>query len=166
MARRNAAARSFPDMRIAVHLLPSTLLMLTGLLQTRNASAQFNDLALPLAALDRDAMVLVDSARFHALAEHLCVKFKDVPLQQWSNQDHINLMRCANTIMFERRATERFAGDTYQRLDSLINAKNYVEWITARYPKWIPNRGMGLYIPDLDMEMHGTPSLRGRFNVQ
>ncbi len=153
-------------MRIAVHLLLSTLFMVAGLLQTRNASAQFNDLALPLAALDRDAMVLVDSARFHALAEHLCVKFKDVPLKQWSNQDHINLMRCANTMLPERRSGERFAGDPYHRLDSLIDAHHYVEWITARYPKWIPSRGMGLYIPDLDMEMGGTPSLRGRFSVK
>jgi len=144
----------------------STLFILTGMLLARSVAGQFDDLAVRLHATDRDSMVHVDSTRFRALVEHLCLKFKDAPLETWSVEDHINLMRCANTMMFERRAGERYAGDPYQRLDAMIDAQNYVHWITERYPKWIPNRGMGLYIPDLDMEMGGTPSLRGRFNVQ
>lgn len=131
----------------------------------RSPSDAFEELALPLTSLHRDSMVPLDSVRFHALVEHLCVKFKDDPLPQWSDKDQINLMPCTNTIMFESRPEERFARDLFQRLDSLIDPNSYIRWVTERYPKWTPNRGMGFYFPDLDMELHGTPSLRGRFNV-
>ena len=131
----------------------------------RSPSDAFEELALPLTSLHRDPMVPVDSVRFHALAEHLCVKFMEDPSDQWSYKDHINLLRCTTTIVFESRPEERSARDPYQRFDSVIDANNYIRWIADPYPRWTPNRGIGLYFPDVDIELNGTPPLRGRFNV-
>ncbi|MCC7502898.1 MAG: hypothetical protein IT229_10235 [Flavobacteriales bacterium] len=142
------------------------LLLLPIALYGQGSSTQFDDLAERLHSADRDSMVHVDSTRFRALVEHLCLRFKDAPLETWSDTDHINLMRSLNTIAFENAHMKRFHGDPYHRLETFSQARNYTRWITHRYPDWKANKGMGLYIPDLDMELFGSPSLRGRFNVQ
>ncbi len=111
-------------------------------------------------------MVHVDSARFRALVDHLCLKFKDTPLGEWSDKDHINLMRSLNTIMFEQRPDERFHGGPYQRLEDLTWSTDYRHWAADNLGGWTPNRGMGFYFPKLDMELEGTPTLHGRFNVR
>lgn len=110
-------------------------------------------------------MVHVDSTQFRGLVEHLCSKLKDTPLEAWSDTDHINLMRSLNTIMFEQRLGERYHGDAYQRLEDLSWSTDYRKWASANLGGWVPNRGMGFYFIKLDMELEGTPTLHGRFNV-
>ena len=140
-------------------------LLLPVALYGQSGSTQFDDLAVRLHSADRDSMVHVDSTRFRALAEHLCLKFKDTPLEAWSEKDHINLMRSLNTIMFELRPGERFHGEPYQRLDDLSWSTDYRHWAAENLGGWVPNRGMGFYFIKLDMELEGTPTLHGRFNV-
>jgi len=132
----------------------------------QSPSDAFDDLAEPLHAADRDSMVHVDRVRFDALVGYLDQKLTQDSLANLSDADHINLMRVLNTIMFEQRPDERFHGGPYQRLEDLSWSTDYRHWAADNLGGWIPNRGMGFYFPKLDMELEGTPTLHGRFNVR
>jgi hypothetical protein len=42
---------------------------------------------------------------------------------------------------------------------------NYERDIVKVYTKWIPNKGMGFYFPQLKMELYGTPMPYAIFEV-
>lgn len=140
-------------------LLPPALLF------GQQQGTDFSDLAVRLHSAPRDSMVQVDSVRFRALVEHLNQKLSHDSLRNWSDTDHINLMRALNTIMFEQRPDERFHDGPYQRLEDLSWGTEYRHWAAENLGGWVPNRGMGFYFTKLDMELEGTPTLHGRFNV-
>ncbi len=110
-------------------------------------------------------MVHVDRARFDSLVVHLIAELTDRPLERWSDDGHINLMRTLNTLLFEQRPGERFNGEPYDRLEQLSWSRDYRHWAADNLGGWVPNRGMGFYFPKIDMELEGTPTLHGRFNV-
>ncbi|HRH37140.1 MAG TPA: hypothetical protein PK760_02270 [Flavobacteriales bacterium] len=112
-----------------------------------------------------DSMVHISSAEFDALVEHLSTKLRNVPIEKLTNVEHINLMRSLNTFMFEEKPGERFHAGRYAMLSSLIDSTHYVARLPGLFPEWHPNRGMGFYFVQLDMELYGTPSARGRFDV-
>ena len=70
-------------------------------------------------------------------------------------------MMCLNTIFMRD-----FDGAHYDELRQLSKEKKYVENIIKVYPNWVPNRGMGLYFLDLNVELYGTPVLNSVYNVQ
>ncbi|HZX57311.1 MAG TPA: hypothetical protein VFE54_01240, partial [Mucilaginibacter sp.] len=51
----------------------------------------------------------------------------------------------------------RFSGGQYDKLFYMMDSRLYFDQIIKIYPKWIPNRGMGMFFPTLQMEMGGTP---------
>lgn len=82
-------------------------------------------------------------------------------LREISDKQHIVIMMCLNTIFMRD-----FKGGNYDKLRHLSEAKNYSEDITNLYPENIPNRGMGYYFFDLQMELYGTPRPYAVYNVQ
>jgi hypothetical protein len=140
-------------------------LLLPTLLFGQAQGTDFDDLAVRLHSAHRDSMVQVDSTRFRALVDHLNLKLAHDTLRNWSDTDHINLMRSLNTIMFEAREGERFHAGPYHQLESLSEVAGYRTWAAENLGGWVPNRGMGFYFTKLDMELEGTPTLHGRFNV-
>lgn len=82
-------------------------------------------------------------------------------LDEISDEQHINIMMCLNTIFMRDYENGR-----YEKLELVSKQKEYGKNITNRYPKWSPNRGMGYYFPKLQMELYGTPSPYAIFDVQ
>lgn len=141
------------------------LLLAPALLQAQENTHTFDDLAVRLHAADRDSMVHISGERFHALVMHLTHKLERTPFAQWSTADHINLMRALNTTMFASLPGERFHREPYRHMDHLSDSTGYRHWAANNLGGWVPNRGMGFYFPELDMELEGTPTLHGQFNV-
>jgi hypothetical protein len=147
-------------------LISVFLVLLFSGLHAQPCITPFDDLAVRLKDRPQDSIVPISSQRFDSLVAHLTARLHTVPLDQWCETDHVNLMRTLNTLMFEDRPDERFGVGNYARLESLCRAMDYDYQMMARlFPEWIPNRGMGAYFVKLDMELHGTPYLHSRFNV-
>jgi hypothetical protein len=145
--------------------LPLAAFLVPAWLFGQVPGTEFDDLAVRLHSAHRDSMVPVDSARFRALVDHLNLKLSHDTLRNWSDADHINLMRSLNTIMFESRPDERFHAGPYAQLEMMTDVADYRKWAAENLGGWVPNRGMGFYFTKLDMELEGTPTLHGRFNV-
>ena len=76
------------------------------------------------------------------------------------DDEHIKIMMCLNTIFMRD-----FKGGHYEQLIQISEEKKYTTDIIKVYPKWIPNKGMGFYFPELSMELYGTPMLYAIYDV-
>jgi len=90
-----------------------------------------------------------------------CIKLLQAKqLKEISDDQHIEIMMCLNTIF-----RSRFQGGIYDEFEQVIAKKEYIKGVTKVYPDWSPNLGMGLYFPTLQMELGGTPGLYATYNV-
>ena len=106
--------------------------------------------------------------QFDKLVDSCIIILKTKSLKKISDQQHIDIMMCLNTIFmthdkntFERR----FKGGRYDGLEGMSVTVDYTENIIKIYPDWVPDRGMGFYFLKLKMELYGTPHLRSLINV-
>jgi 5-hydroxyisourate hydrolase-like protein (transthyretin family) len=126
------------------------------------ASVSTNDTVfLDKVPFNRDSSIHISLLEFDKLINNCINLLKENKLKDISDEQHIEIMMCLNTIFMRN-----FKGGHYDELRQLSEEKKYTTDIIKVYPKWIPNRGMGFYFPDLNMELHGTPMLYAIYNVQ
>ncbi len=112
------------------------------------------------ANFNRNVSRAISVSSFDSLVSHSIVLLETKELSQISDSDHIKIMMCLNTITFtiiKHSFKKRFTDEKYQRFIRLSEEKGYPWSLVNIYPKWFPNRGMGLYFPQLKMEVYGTP---------
>lgn len=110
---------------------------------------------------NRDSSIRISLLDFDKQIDNCINLLKEKTLKEISDEQHIEIMLCLNTIFMRD-----FKGGHYDALKQLSEEKKYTTDIIKVYPKWIPNRGMGFYFPDLNMELYGTPMLYAIYNVQ
>jgi hypothetical protein len=116
----------------------------------------------------RDSYMPIGLLEFNRLVDRSIKLLQTKSLSAISDTDHINIMRCLNTIFMVHKEVsieERFSGGRYTELENTERKVNYEKDIVKVYTKWIPNRGMGYYFPLLKMELYGTPMPYAIFKV-
>lgn len=109
---------------------------------------------------NRDSSQMISKKGFDSLVDQSITLFENKTLEDISDEEHIEIMLCLNTIFMRD-----FENGRYEKLELVVSKKEYIKNITKRYPEWIPNRGMGFYFPKLQMELYGTPSPYAIFDV-
>jgi hypothetical protein len=64
------------------------------------------------------------------------------------------------------RDTALFQTSSYSVFLDLLEEKKYLRSVIKIYPNWVNSRGMGFFIPELQIEIEGTPHLRSYFQVE
>ena len=54
----------------------------------------------------------------------------------------------------------------YREFGSLVDNTGYEKKLLDLFPDWLHSRGMGYYIPELQVEIYGTPHLRSYFLIK
>ena len=111
--------------------------------------------------LNRDISPTISKKEFDALIDVSISLLKTKTLQAITDEEHIRIMLCLNTIFMRDYKNGR-----YEKLRAIAEKKDYSTKIINHYPQWIPNRGMGFYFPKLKMELYGTPSPSAIFDVK
>jgi hypothetical protein len=130
---------------------------------TFESSSQNDTVWLEPAYFRREVRVDIWRRDFDELVDECIALLRSKPLKKITDDQHINIMRCRNTIMFWD--ADKKVG-RYLELEKISGEKNYDRDIISVYPKWIPNRGMGFYFPDLQMELAGTPGGYSIFKIK
>jgi hypothetical protein len=108
-----------------------------------------------------DSSIQISRLDFDQKVE-LCTRLlREKPLKRINDEEHIEIMMCLNTLMMRDLHDEQY--DSFNQ--AVIDTK-YISDIISVYPNWIPNRGIGFYFPDLQMELYGTPRLYAYYDVQ
>jgi hypothetical protein len=102
-----------------------------------------------------------------------------------SNEDHINIMMCDNTVGMTHISTNkllrtlneggrkikiyaevlRFRERRYEEFEKLMKKVKYQKNIVKVYPNYKWNTGLGYYFPKLKMELGGLPKEYAYFEV-
>ena len=101
---------------------------------------------------NRDAAVSISRSEFDRQVDDCIDLLKTTVFSNISDGQHVQIMYCLNTIF-----VDKLEGGRYDELKNLSEEKHYTTEIITIYTKWVPNRGMGFYFPDLAMELYGTP---------
>jgi hypothetical protein len=110
---------------------------------------------------NRDHFFSITKAAFHAQVDSCISWIKEKPLAALSDEQHVQVMYCLNTIFMRR-----LESGNYGVLLQLVEQMRYTFDIIKIYPEWIPNRGMGFYFPKLKMELYGTPMPYSCYSVE
>lgn len=110
--------------------------------------------------LNRDSSITISLSDFNKEIEYCIGVLKTKKLIDITDEQHIQIMYCLNTIF-----VRQFKGGHYAELQNLADTKNYSRDIITVYKDWELNRGMGYYFPKLKMELLGTPSLYAVYTV-
>lgn len=110
---------------------------------------------------NRDSSIHISLLEFDAKVDSCIIYLTDKRLKDISDEQHIEIMMCLNTIFMRD-----FKSGHYDELRQVSEQKKYTTDIVKVYPKWIPNRGMGFYFPELKMELYGTPMPYSIYDVQ
>lgn len=135
---------------------------------------------------NRDSSKTITLVEFNQRVNRGIFLLKTKTLSTISDTDHISMMMCYNTIFMTSlkehgekiselqngdakiiayQLKQRFSGGQYDKLFNMMDNRLYFDEIRKLYPKWIPNRGMGMYFPEIQMEIGGTPMRYAIFTV-
>ena len=127
---------------------------------TFSSFSQSDTVYLDRVILNRDSSITISLSDFNKEIEYCIGVLKTKKLTDITNEQHIQIMYCLNTIFIRQ-----FKGGHYAELQNLADAINYSRDIVTVYKDWVQNRGMGYYFPKLKMELLGTPNLYAVYNV-
>lgn len=146
-------------MRIFIKI--ATLALTTFLVPSANCYGQKPP------AFNRDSIKEISKVQFDKLVDSSIFYMQTRALSEIPDSVHINIMMCLNTVFMSLDTTFRskFMGGRYERLEKVAEERKYTENIIKVYTEWVPNRGMGFYFPELQMELYGTPFLYAWFQV-
>jgi hypothetical protein len=107
----------------------------------------------------------ISKHKFDSLVDNSIKLLRTRELTKITDEEHISIMYCLNTIFVRGTKDDSFKAGRYKRLEELAY-KDYVNEIIQIYPDWTANRGMGYYFPKLKMELYGTPSSKSVYQIQ
>ncbi len=102
---------------------------------------------------NRDSSISITKFNFDKLIDSCILLLQTRELKDISDEQHIQIMMCLNTI-----GMRSLKGGRFDQLLKVSDDKKYTQDIIKVYKEWSPNRGMGFYFHKLKMELYGTPS--------
>ena len=138
-----------------------TLIIITWIFSIFNILGQQNNI------FDKNLQKSISKVEFDKLVKSSALLLQTKEITDISNDQHIQIMMCLNTIFMARNADlqKRFKEDNYKKLKKIADEKKYDSDIIKVYPNWTFNRGMGYYFYALKMELYGTPRLYAWYHV-
>lgn len=117
---------------------------------------------------NRDSVKTITLVEFDKLVNRSIELLEAKELKDISDDQHVDIIMCLNTIFMARdtKLKLRFTSGNYEKLEKVADEVHYDSDIITVYPNWIPNRGMGFYFPDLEMELYGTPRQYAWYQVK
>ena len=128
--------------------------------KTFDSFTQNDTVFLDKTPFNRDSSISITLREFDKQIDDCISWLQTKQLSDISDKQHVQIMMCLNTIFMRD-----FKGGHYEQLKNLSEDKKYTTDIIKVYTEWIPNRGMGFYFPNLQMELYGTPMLYAIYNV-
>lgn len=155
-----------------MHLIPKTCLttfvfisLITYSLSAQNKGRPGND----------EPSKKISLAEFNKRVDRAVFQLKTKKLLAISDSDHINIIKCWNTITFSRKslylglhhrvAKQRFNGIRYKQLEILASYENYVVNLEKIYPETDWGRGGGIYFVKLRVAHAGSPTEDSMYDV-
>src|ERR1700744_403497 len=128
------------------------IIVIGSLFTFKSSFGQYRDLK-----FDKDKQQRISLTNFYHRVERATKLLQTKELSVISNKDHINIMMCLNTIFVYKStlhgSDNRFNEARCKKLEFVADKINYQHNIMKVYPKWIHDRGMGQYYPQLKMEL-------------
>jgi hypothetical protein len=113
--------------------------------------------------------IVISQVRFNELVDSCVNLLETKKLAEISDSGNIFIIMCFNTIFYVTKSKDnfekRFTGERYQKLESILQNLDYAHWIMKIYPKWIPNKGMGIYLPYFNIDYGGDPGPHSVYKV-
>jgi hypothetical protein len=114
----------------------------------------------PKSKFSTDSSKTISKTSFDKLVDNSLKLIQTKELSKITDKEHIDLIMCLNTIF-----VLKLSGGQYQTLETVAKEKEYSKNLTKIYPEWTPNKGMGLYIKKLKIELYGTPRPNSYYKV-
>lgn len=80
--------------------------------------------------------------------------------------DHQKMIRAYNTIWIDRVKDARLNSKNIKSLEKIMGNREYIRKVVKVFPKWVPNRGMGIYFDALNIELGGAPCSWSRYFIK
>jgi hypothetical protein len=110
--------------------------------------------------INLDSSIQISRSDFDQRINWVTHLLREKSLHEINDEQHIEIMKCLNTLMMRDLDDAR-----YDEFNQAVVDTKYVTDIVKVYPNWIPNRGMGFYFPNLQMELYGTPRLYAYYDL-
>lgn len=107
----------------------------------------------------------ISKSDFDSLVDNSISLLKTKKLKKITDQEHIDIMYCLNTIFVLGTMDIQFREGRYSDLEALERQTEYSKKIINVYTDWTFNKGMGWYFPKLKMELYGTPSIASVYQI-
>lgn len=109
-----------------------------------------------------DSLVIVNKNQFDIIIK-FCTKLLTVfKINEIQNVDHIKIIRLINAIRISQ--SDLLKHGIYADFMKLVEDINYDKQMYTYYD-WIPNKGMGFYFKQLNIELGGTPRMYSVFKI-
>lgn len=109
----------------------------------------------------RDSFVTTTLDDFNREVDRCIKLLQAIPVKNINEVQHISIIRCLNTISLNNLAQDRCV-----RLLGVAAEKKYAAELINTFPNWTPNRGMGIYIRELNVEYGGSPGFYSVYKIQ
>lgn len=106
-----------------------------------------------------NAVKIISTEEFQKKVEKSVEQLNSQEINTFADSINIEIIMCLNTIAFTNDSLnhKRFSGGIYEQLVVLTSEKDYLKILMTKFPKNVPSRGLGIYFPELDIELYGTP---------
>jgi len=136
-------------MRILLFLVMVSF-MGCGITQTTDYEYLF-----PVKRVDRDSTVKVSKEEFLYLIKKGTAIADEKEIKQFSNDEHILVVMLLNSKSLYIPETDKEINEEYDKFFKKITNSEYAEQ-AGEVLRWMPNWGMGMNFPDLDLDYGGS----------
>lgn len=128
------------------------LLLLTACMLTVTVLAQNNQTRFPC-----DSAIIVSEKQFDSIVSFSAHLLQTKKLSALTADQHRAIIRADNTIWIGETRIARYKTGNYAVIRKFLGDRNYLTNMLKLYPEWSPNRGMGIFFHQLNIEYGGTP---------
>jgi hypothetical protein len=116
-----------------------------------------------LKKVNPDSLIILTHPQFDSLVRKCFEILKNYPVARIYDEDNLKIIRVYNTITFSTDTT--FQTGIYANFKKLLQEKEYSKTL-AIYYDWIPNKGMGYYFEQLQVELGGSPHMYSMYTIK
>lgn len=80
--------------------------------------------------------------------------------------EHQIMIRVYNTILTHQKNDKKLNSKKIKSLERIMSDREYIKKMLKVFPKWVPNRGMGIYFNALNIELGGAPCSWSRYFIK
>ena len=104
-----------------------------------------------------DSVFTINYGNFSKIVDESLKLLEKKKLELIKISEHQKMIRAYNTIWITQNNDSRLKASKFQSLEKLMGNPEYIRKMLKVFPKWVPNRGMGIYFNALNVELGGTP---------